>query len=93
MKIFITEGTQYDDIFKEINRFEMDVPEDTTIRQLLEMIKERPLKLKELPVYARLEEYLYLMDSEKREKLDESKTLSECGVQENDTLRLMTSVR
>ena len=93
MKIFITEGTQDGDIFKEINRFAMDVPEDTTIGQLLEMIKERPLKMKELPVYPRLEEYLYLMDSQKRERLDELKTLSECGMQENDTFRLMSSVR
>ncbi len=91
MKIIITNGFYSGEEYRESSRFsiEIDDPSTTRIQEVLKSAKKEPQ-----PSYMeRLKEHFYLMHPDTKEKLDESKNLAECGIQDDYLLRLMCTIR
>ena len=93
LRIIITEGTQFDDEYRETGRHEIDATSSMSIGDLLEQAKKLPFELVNAPYARHLRDHLYLMHPESREQLEMSKTLAECGLDDGSILRLMSGVR
>ncbi len=93
LKIIITEGTQFGDSYRELSRHELDATPDMSIGDLLELVKTMPFQILDAPYSAHITDHLYLMHPDSRERLEESKTLLECGLQDGTIVRLMSGVR
>ncbi|MHA2298878.1 MAG: hypothetical protein ACXADA_22815 [Candidatus Hodarchaeales archaeon] len=91
MELVITNGYYSGGDYKEVSRFIIKItdPSKTRIKEVLELAKQES----QPPYMERLKDYFYLMHPDSKTKLDESKTLVECNIQDKGILRLMCSVR
>jgi len=93
LRIIITEGTQFDDSYRELARKEVDIAPDMSIGDLLEIVKTLPFQMLNAPYSRNILDHLYLMHPESKERLDESKTIEEYGFEDGSIMRLMSGVR
>lgn len=93
LRIIITEGTQFDDEYRENSRHEVDASSSMSIGDLLEQAKGLPFQMLIAPYARHILDHLYFMHPESKERLETSKTVGEYGLEDGSILRLMSGVR
>jgi len=93
MKIIVTLGVQTDMEYTEASRCEIEVAEDSTIAEALELARKNSAPMAPPTLQKHLEQHMYLMHPSTLERLDESKTIGYYGMKDGDILRLMSAAR
>jgi hypothetical protein len=93
MKIIVTLGVQTDTEYTESSRCEIEVTEDTTISEALELAKKNSAPMAPASLQRHLERHMYLMHPDTLERLDDSKTIRDYSLKDGDIVRLMSAAR